>query len=414
MSIYDILACPNCHVHVVRHPDRLHCPECALDFPIVNGVPVMFPDGSLPEIVHESELVVRETYDPWVHRIILQSLLDDQIVVEIGSGNMALDDPCIIRMDIKLSPYVDLVADAHFMPFLPESVSYVFSLAVFEHLRNPFQAAQSIDHVLRDGGYIYHECNFVFAYHGYPHHYFNMSLQGLEQVFARFDPIQTGVAPYQMPAFALDMILRTYLRNSSAAESPHGYRLVQLLEQLIAQPLKDYDIYFDEQGALNLAAGTYFCGFKKKTSNSSLIPDILRSIWEQDPTLQERFPNPQQLNLSDNILLWAKTDGQDRYPEIAQFLDHLVPFNKREARGMPDRSAIRSLPILPATYGAVDYPSEWSWSQKVHRATENYRIWIKNHRDQGSNLQTRVKEVYHTKGRRAALRVILYELLQRI
>jgi SAM-dependent methyltransferase len=75
-------------------------------------------------------------------------------------------------MDVAWSPYVDLVADAHALPFLPGSLDYIFSLAVVEHLRNPFLAAQSMVMALKDGGFIYHECNFVFAYHGYPHHYF--------------------------------------------------------------------------------------------------------------------------------------------------------------------------------------------------------------------------------------------------
>ena len=114
----------------------------------------MFPDGSIPEVRHESELLIRQSYDPWVHRVILQSLLDDQVILDIGSGNMALDDPCVIHMDVMLSPYVDIVADAHFLPFLPESIDYIFSLAVFEHLRNPFVAARSIYEVLKDGGYI--------------------------------------------------------------------------------------------------------------------------------------------------------------------------------------------------------------------------------------------------------------------
>ncbi len=176
MNLYDILACPTCKVHVIRQNDTLLCPQCNQSFPIINNVPVMFPDGTVPHIQHETELHVRPSYDPWVHRVIMQSLLDDQIVLDVGSGNMALDDPNIIRMDVTLSPYVDLVGDIHALPFLPGSLDYVFSLAVFEHLRNPFLAAQSIFETLKDGGYFYHECNFVFAYHGYPHHYFNASI----------------------------------------------------------------------------------------------------------------------------------------------------------------------------------------------------------------------------------------------
>ena len=249
MSLFEILACPNCKTHVIQNGDSLKCDQCELTFPIINGIPVMLPDGSVPDIQHEADLQIQESYNPWVHRIILQSLLDNQIVVEIGAGNMALDDPCIIRMDVTLSPYVDLVTDAHYMPFLPESLDYIFSLAVFEHLRNPFLTAQSIHEVLKDGGYIYHECNFVFAYHGYPHHYFNASMQGMEQVFSDFTSLRKGVATYQMPSFALDMVLGTYLNRSHVDEYKHGQRLAFLIRKILEFDLMDYDIYFSEEEA---------------------------------------------------------------------------------------------------------------------------------------------------------------------
>ncbi len=153
--LFEILACPTCKVKLTRSDDFLLCNQCGMKYPIVNGVPIMLPDGKIPEYTHSASLTVRQSYDPWVHRIILQSLLDHQIVVDIGAGNMALDDPCIIRMDISLTPYVDLVADVHFLPFLPESIDYIFSLAVVEHLRNPFLASQSIYNALKDGGFIY-------------------------------------------------------------------------------------------------------------------------------------------------------------------------------------------------------------------------------------------------------------------
>jgi hypothetical protein len=73
----------------------------------------MLPDVELANVRHEGELVLREGYDPWIHRMIMHSLTDNQIVLDAGCGNMILDDPCIIRMDIKLTPYVDLVGDLH-------------------------------------------------------------------------------------------------------------------------------------------------------------------------------------------------------------------------------------------------------------------------------------------------------------
>lgn len=50
MNLYDILACPTCKVAVVRNDDILTCTACQRTYPIVNGVPVLFPDSSVPDI----------------------------------------------------------------------------------------------------------------------------------------------------------------------------------------------------------------------------------------------------------------------------------------------------------------------------------------------------------------------------
>lgn len=355
MSLFDILACPLCKVHVDRGSDALHCGQCGRRYPIVNGVPVMMPDGSIPDVQHEADLAVRDTYVPWVFRTIMQSLLDDQLVVEIGSGNMTLDDPCIIRMDVTLTPYVDIVADAHHLPFLPGSVDYIFSMAVVEHLRNPFQAAQSMYDALKDGGFIYHECNFVFAYHGYPHHYFNASLQGMEQVFAPFRALRKGVAPYQMPSFAVGMLLRTYLHHSKAERYAHGRRLTSLLHELNALDLTQFDIYFEEDDALKVAAGTYYAGVKEVTPGSTLVPEPIREVWRRNPELQRRYPDLNQLTVTDNILTWAKTEGRRQDPAIAQYLDSIVPANKRGAGTPWDRSTVHALPLIEPVYGALGF-----------------------------------------------------------
>ena len=154
----------------------------------------------------------------------MQSLPSSAVVLDIGAGNLTLDLPNVIRMDVTLTPYVDVVGDAHMMPFLPGTFDFVFSLAVIEHLRQPFVAAQEMYDVLRNGGYVYGECNFVFAYHGYPHHYFNASEQGLEEVFAPFEKFRTGVAPYQMPSDAIRMLFVTYLKSMTPSEDPEVSR----------------------------------------------------------------------------------------------------------------------------------------------------------------------------------------------
>lgn len=355
MSLFDILACPICRVRIERYPDHLICTKCGTSFPVIDNVPIMFPDGRIPEYTHHKDLVLREGYDPWIHRVVLQSLLDNQVVLDVGAGNMSLDDPCIIRMDITLTPYVDLVADLHALPFLPHSIDYIFSLAVFEHLENPFKAAASIYDVLKDGGLIYHECNFIWPYHGFPHHYFNASIQGLESVFGSFQKVKTGVAPYQMPSFALASVIDSFLHLSGIGNHPHGRTLSNHLVKAKKLITPSYDIYFQEDSAASLAAGVYFAGYKQVVPDATLVPEEIIKAYQTKESVNCNFRDINNLFTSDNILIWAKAEGYMDFPELNAQLKGLLPFNKRGDSAPFDRSAIRNMPIIEPRFGAIGF-----------------------------------------------------------
>jgi SAM-dependent methyltransferase len=341
---------------------------------VVDGVPVLFPDGRVPETQYEDELQPRGDYFPWIHRVVLQSLLDDQVVLEIGSGNMVIDDPCIVRMDVCLTPHVDVVGDAHHLPFREGVFDFVFSLAVFEHLRQPFEAANEIRRILKDGGYTYNECNFVFAYHGYPAHFFNASVQGLEEVFTRFRRLRTGVAPYQMPSFALQMVLLKYLQHSTAAQHPEARPFSLLLEQVLEEDLIHYDRYFTEAGASNIAAGVFFFGLKQDTPSSTVLPAPVQRAWEASSSLGERFPDPLDLGRADNLLRWARLEGQTD-PGVAEYMAGLTPFHKRGPSHPFDRSAIRNMPAVEPRFAVLyDYPANAPAPKKRPRGALRARL----------------------------------------
>jgi uncharacterized protein YbaR (Trm112 family)/SAM-dependent methyltransferase len=375
MQLFDILACPKCHADLEQRPDTLYCQTCSQSYPIIKGVPVLFVDGRKPDVVHEAALTTRRSYDPWIHRMILQSLLDDQIVLELGSGSQTLDDPCIIRMDIFLSPHVDVVADAHHLPFKKGSIDFTFSLAVFEHLRQPFQAAKEIYRVLKDGGLAYHECNFIFAYHGYPHHYFNASLQGLSQVFKDFELLKKGVAPYQMPSFALRSVLEGYLNNSKMREFA-PLRLYRKCRQILDEDLTQYDIYFDTECAAKAAAGVYFAGYKNESEHASLIPKPVLKIYHDHPQLKARFPECNDLTTKDNLLLWAKGEGAQRYPEIRSYLDSIEVFNKRDPASHFDRTPLRELPLVEPIPGKIGADPNLSMQDQALQQRNPALYWI--------------------------------------
>jgi SAM-dependent methyltransferase len=242
------------------------------------------------------------------------------------------------------------------LPFRAKSADFVFSLAVFEHLRQPFDAAREIKRVMKDGGYCYHECNFVFAYHGYPHHYFNASVQGMEQVFSDYALLRQGIAPYQMPSFALQMVLLTYLRhgrNESHAKLQDFRRKIQLL---LDDELIDFDSYFDEQNAAYVAAGSYFFGMRQDFEKSTVIPRLLTDLWEANGKLSSLIPDWRNLGTAQNLLLWAKSEGRVAHPQIDDFLNGIEPFQKRPGVTLP-RHIVGSFPVTEPRFGTLwDFP----------------------------------------------------------
>ena len=63
--------------------------------------------------------------------------------------------PMLFNLNIGPFPNVDVVADAHSLPYADESVDVVHSEAVFEHLYNPGQASKEIYRILKKGGKAY-------------------------------------------------------------------------------------------------------------------------------------------------------------------------------------------------------------------------------------------------------------------
>lgn len=356
MNLYDILACPTCKTAVIRQEQTLTCVQCRRTYPIVDNIPILLPEGTTPA-PYDHAILVRTSYDlGWLPRVVLQSLPADAIHLEIGAGNLALSVPNIIRMDITQNPYVDVIGDAHALPFLPGTFSFIFSSAVIEHLRQPFIAAQEMYNVLRNGGYVYGECSFIFPYHGHPHHYFNASHRGMEQVFESFTSIRAGVGAHQMPSFAIEALLLTYLRFVESHTDPGMQLLKDLLRQVLAQPLRHYDARFSQDAALFCAACTYFFGVKSPQA-SAVIPAVLQSLYAQRPELQQRFPNLFDLGIAENILAWAPTADRQHYPMLAEYFETLVPFYKNGVVENGHLPPLHQEPSLPSVAPPLPTPS---------------------------------------------------------
>src|SRR5262249_5646504 len=151
------------------------------------------------------------------------------------------------------------------------------------------------------------ECAFVFPFHGHPHHYFNASHLGLAELFAALAPIRTGVAPYQMPSFAVRALLETYRFFLAPHEDADARRVRGVIDALLAENLASVDARFSQEAAQRCAACTYFFGVKSPEATEA-IPAPVLAAHRRGTALAARFPAPLDVGAPDNLLVWARSD----------------------------------------------------------------------------------------------------------
>lgn len=335
----DILACPKCKGALQPSDSSLECRACGAAYPVINGVPVFLP-GVVPQF--ERELPVRPGYSQWKERLLVKTLRQDQVALDFGCGYQELDDPNIVRMDASLHPYVDVVGDVHELPFRDASIHFAFGGAVFEHLREPRRAAAELWRCLVPGGYLYTDWNFVFAYHGFPAHYFNASVDGVREVFGRFRILEAGVAPFQGPGAALRQVVGTYL-DAFAPSDEEGRSLRELLQTLLLFPLERNDRSIAAADRHRVAAGIFVAAIKEVNGNDSVLPQELMNLWAGDRELRRQFPEPRDVFRVPNLLAWAEANRLGWAAGASIAADSLGVFSK-DGSGRPRHEAIASWP----------------------------------------------------------------------
>lgn len=108
---------------------------------------------------------------------------ENAVILSIGGGPGRVGD--FTNVNIAPFPNVDVVADAHRLPYADASVDAIYCEAVIEHLYDPWQAVREMYRVLKPDGLVFAGTPFIYHYHGYPHHYQNFTLQGHENLFRR-------------------------------------------------------------------------------------------------------------------------------------------------------------------------------------------------------------------------------------
>ncbi len=166
----------------------------------------------------------------------------------------------VINLDILAGPNVDIVGDAHNLPFNNNSFDTIIMQAVLEHLHSPDIALKEAFRVLKPNGYLYLEVPFLQGFHADPHDYFRYTQMGILQLTTDYGVIiYKGVS--SGPFSTINWIIRDLLSNLTI------YKKFNLIVRFIISwlffPLKYLDFFIINSKASERLACEYYYLIKK-------------------------------------------------------------------------------------------------------------------------------------------------------
>ncbi|HEV3133902.1 MAG TPA: class I SAM-dependent methyltransferase [Acidimicrobiia bacterium] len=172
------------------------------------------------DLAASSGIVHTDNISSWGHDPIAAKIIQDHadgLVLDAGSGFKSTVYDNVVNLEIVGYPSTDILGVGEHLPFASGSFDAALSLNVLEHVRDPFRCATELARVVRPGGKLYASAPFLQPYHGYPHHYYNMTASGLENLFAgAFTVEQLGAPASAVPIWALSWFLNSYVAGLPA------------------------------------------------------------------------------------------------------------------------------------------------------------------------------------------------------
>jgi hypothetical protein len=157
-------------------------------------------------------------------------------ILDAGAGLRNLYYPNIVNYEIVAYDTTDVLGVGEQLPFVDGAFDMVISNAVLEHVVDPFLCANELMRVLTPGGKIWCSVPFLQPYHGYPRHYFNMTFQGIERLFAKQCEVQLlETAFYFRPIFVFQELLGKYA-SMLPAEAKREFESLSVFDLITAIP----------------------------------------------------------------------------------------------------------------------------------------------------------------------------------
>lgn len=281
------LVCPFTKKRLIinQNRDRLITEE-GREYPFLNrNIPILISDpGSMERYVSSSQKMMEE-YEAdkkSVHTIlsilerklipdyrkrssikgferVIASKSDDALCLSIGGGPQR-PHPNLTNLNAGPFPNVDIVADAHHLPYADKSIDAIYCEAVLEHLNQPVRAVQEMHRTLKKGGEAFVVTPFLQAYHGYPHHYQNFTLTGHRYLFESqgFEILEAGTCVG--PVYTIFNLTSKFIKNyfPSILSLP-----LLIFWNLLGMFLRPVDMVLNERENSHILASTTYLIAKK-------------------------------------------------------------------------------------------------------------------------------------------------------
>jgi SAM-dependent methyltransferase len=199
----------------------------------------------------DTDNVSSHQYDEKVINLIQKH--SDGLVLDCGCGRRPVYFENIVNYEIVAYDTTDVIGVGEILPFVDDCFDAVISMAVLEHVKDPFRCAKELARVLKPGGDLICSVPFLQPMHAYPHHYYNMTPYGLKNLFEE-SLIVDGIQCYgsMRPIGSLTWIL------SKWAFGLEGQAREEFLNMRVADLVNPPEAYFERRFVKELSTKVNF------------------------------------------------------------------------------------------------------------------------------------------------------------
>jgi SAM-dependent methyltransferase len=231
--------------------------------------------------IADTENVSANPYDDEMMKLI--ETYQDGLILDCGAGRRDIYFENIVNYEIVGYDSTDIIGVGEHLPFESNTFDAVFSIAVLEHVRDPFRCAAEIARVLRRGGQLYCCIPFLQPLHGFPHHYFNATPQGARRLFEDLLRVESvSVSRALHPVWALSWIVRSW--SEGLDEPTRATFLNMQLKELVVppEPLLTHPFARDlsSEKQFELATGTIVKAVKERTDVDVIRSPVPKTRWQ--------------------------------------------------------------------------------------------------------------------------------------